>query len=206
MVAGFLAKLSGGDVVVQELKYHWCCFTGLYHRETAYLTSIEKKNPWGSREKEVYPCACSELLAYIVETQTGSESPPIFRLADLYVICMVNLDRQWLEQLLNQTQEKAAGRTPWARSSQARKRYPSCLPQRCRPLPVINFWLLWRNYPDQSSQDLTTPHDGPQIQILWNLPWRMCWRSHSIDSYSVRWLSFRHGWAWDWDLVHQRQT
>jgi hypothetical protein len=40
----FLAVLSGGDVVAQELKYHYCCLTALYHKERAYLLTIENQD------------------------------------------------------------------------------------------------------------------------------------------------------------------
>ena len=89
-----LAKLSGRDVVAQELKYHPTCLIGLYNRERAYLTSIEDEyKPDKSLRKEGYPLAFSELLPYIAETRR-SDGPTDFRLAVL-----VNLFKQRLEQL-----------------------------------------------------------------------------------------------------------
>ena len=91
----FLAVLSGGDVVAQELKYHYSCLTALYHKEWAYLLTIENQDDSElSQEMEVYPLVFSELLTYIVETKTSSDNPVIFCLADL-----VGLYKQRLEQL-----------------------------------------------------------------------------------------------------------
>ncbi len=90
-----LAKLSGGDVIAQELKYHPSCLTGLYNRERAYLTKVEnEKKSQRSLETEVYPLAFSELVTYMAETKASSEGPSIFRLADMH-----SLYKQRLQQL-----------------------------------------------------------------------------------------------------------
>lgn len=36
-----LAKLSSGDAIAQELKYHFACLTDLYNREMTYLRAIK---------------------------------------------------------------------------------------------------------------------------------------------------------------------
>ena len=111
-----LAVLSGGDVVAQELKYHYSCLTALYHKRRAYLLTIENQDDSElSQEIEVYPLVFSELLNYIMETKTSSDNPVEFRLADL-----VSLYKQRLEQLgmktpdVNYTRlkEKTACRNP----------------------------------------------------------------------------------------------
>ena len=92
-----LALLSGGNVFAQELKYHYSCLTALYHKERAYLLTIENQDQDDSelsQEMETYLRVFSELLIYIVETKTSSENPVVFRLADL-----VSLHKQRLEQL-----------------------------------------------------------------------------------------------------------
>ena len=38
------AVLSEGDVVAQELKYHYSCLTALYNKEMAYLLTIENQD------------------------------------------------------------------------------------------------------------------------------------------------------------------
>ena len=50
-----LARLSGGDVVAQELKYHRTCLTALYNRERAYLMKQENQESQTNQEKELYP-------------------------------------------------------------------------------------------------------------------------------------------------------
>ena len=38
-----LARLTGGDIVAQELKYHRSCLTALYNRERAHIATIARK-------------------------------------------------------------------------------------------------------------------------------------------------------------------
>ena len=38
-----LAKLSAGDVIAQELKYHPACLVDLYNRERAFLNAQKQK-------------------------------------------------------------------------------------------------------------------------------------------------------------------
>jgi hypothetical protein len=65
-----LAVLSGGDVVAQELKYHYSCLTVLYNKERAYLLTIDNQDDSvRSQEREVYPLVFSELLICILETK-----------------------------------------------------------------------------------------------------------------------------------------
>ena len=65
-----LAVLSGGDVVAQELKYHYSCLTVLFHKERASLLTIENQDDSELlQEREVYPLVFSELLTFIVETK-----------------------------------------------------------------------------------------------------------------------------------------
>lgn len=93
-----LAKLSSGDVVAQDLKYHSACLVGLYNKERAHLHAEQQKQAASVEpgKAEAYPIAFSELVTYIIETKSASESsaPPVFRLAD-----MCTLYRQRLEQL-----------------------------------------------------------------------------------------------------------
>jgi len=90
-----LAKLSSGDVVAQEMKYHPTCLVALYNRERAHLHAQEQNTEELERQA-AYPIAFSELVTYISEMTAASDSsdPPIFRLGDL---CM--LYRERLEQL-----------------------------------------------------------------------------------------------------------
>ena len=59
-----LARLTGGDIVAQELKYHMSCLTALYNRERTHIATIAKESKGQSREKETYLLVFSECLAY----------------------------------------------------------------------------------------------------------------------------------------------
>ena len=91
-----IAKLSAGDVIAQELKYHPACLVDLYNRERAHLRAEELQKTEETEKAASYPIAFSELVTYITEIKVASESsnPPIFRLGDL---CL--LYRERLEQL-----------------------------------------------------------------------------------------------------------
>ena len=90
-----LAKLSAGDVIAQELKYHPACLVALYNKEGAYLKAKEQEKAQ-EHWKEAYPIAFSKLVTYISEMKNASDSrdPLIFKLADL-----TTLYKQRLEQL-----------------------------------------------------------------------------------------------------------
>ena len=90
-----MALLSGGDVVSQELKYHYFCLTALYNKERAYLLTIENQDDIKlSGEREVYVLVFSELFTYILGIKTSSDNPVIFHLTDI-----VTLSKQRFEQV-----------------------------------------------------------------------------------------------------------
>ena len=60
-----LAKLSVGDVIAQEVKYHPACLMALYNRERAYLKAQEQEKAQ-EHWKEAYPIAFSELSPTLV--------------------------------------------------------------------------------------------------------------------------------------------
>lgn len=83
-----MTRLSGGDIVAQELKYHRSCLTTLYNRERAHFSSQSNQEKMTTRENEAHPIVFSELLVYIVESKIGTDGPKVFRLADL--VCLYN--------------------------------------------------------------------------------------------------------------------
>ena len=89
-----LARLSGGDAIAQELKYHHTCLTDLYNRETSHLKSLEKSSCRSEAEPDVYSLVLSELVNYMVETSLSSEGSAIYPLTDIS-----QLHTQRLEQL-----------------------------------------------------------------------------------------------------------
>jgi len=62
-----MARLSGGDIVAQELKYHRFCLTALYNRERVHFSS---QNSQEIREKEAHPIVFSELISNRRNIQT----------------------------------------------------------------------------------------------------------------------------------------
>ena len=99
-----MAMLSGGDVVAQELKYHYFCLTALYNKERAYLLTIENQDDIKlSREREVYALVFSELFTYILGIKTSSDNPVVFRLTDI-----VSLSKQRFEQVGMKTHDAKA--------------------------------------------------------------------------------------------------
>lgn len=72
-----LAKLSVGDVVAQELKYHGTCLTSLYNKERAHLRKQQFMSKVADSEIEINQIVFAELVTHIVESQRG------IKLADL---------------------------------------------------------------------------------------------------------------------------
>lgn len=72
-----LAKLSVGDVVAQELKYHGTYLTSLYNKERAHLRKQQLMSKVADSEIEINQIAFAELVTHIVESQHG------IKLADL---------------------------------------------------------------------------------------------------------------------------
>jgi len=69
-----LAKLSSGDVVAEELKYHPVCLAAFYNRERAHLKAISQEHSDSSLcVKKAHSIALSELLIYITETKQSNE-------------------------------------------------------------------------------------------------------------------------------------
>lgn len=91
-----LAKLSAGDVVAQELKYHPACLTALYNRERAHMRILQSEQSSTDSLDKFYPLAFSELIIYIMDMKVANEetNPIVFRLADL-----VSLYKERLQQL-----------------------------------------------------------------------------------------------------------
>ena len=78
-----LAKLSAGDVMAQEVKYHQKCLTGLYNR----VRSLERsKRAAVSNEDMINSLALAELVSYIEDARTESSIAPVFQLSDLVTL------------------------------------------------------------------------------------------------------------------------
>ena len=91
-----LAKLSAGDVVAQEMKYHPACLASLYNKAKSCERKIEAESFEGESKQvtDVENIALAELVNYIFETARNSDESTVFRLADL-----VSMFDQRLHQL-----------------------------------------------------------------------------------------------------------
>ena len=74
-----IAKLSTGDLIAQEAKYHRICLTRLYNKGRC---ALQKRNNANSDQHVKEGLALAELISYITESYTN-EKKHIFRLADL---------------------------------------------------------------------------------------------------------------------------
>ena len=59
-----LAKLSAGDLVAQEVKYHLICLTSVYNRERSFLRQ-QKQEEQHQHDRQAYDRAFAELVTYI---------------------------------------------------------------------------------------------------------------------------------------------
>ena len=86
-----LGRLSAGDMVTQEAKYHKKCLSVLHNR-------VRKAQPKGpkhkDKEREVSGIVFAELVLYIEEARLDEETAPVFKLANL-----VELYQSRMEQL-----------------------------------------------------------------------------------------------------------
>lgn len=74
-----LAKLSTGDLIALEAKYHVQCLVSLYNRARQTKGSVEQDRCTIDHQG----IALAELVTYIEDAQADSEIVPIFKLADL---------------------------------------------------------------------------------------------------------------------------
>jgi hypothetical protein len=84
-----LAKLSSGDMVAQEVKYHAKCLAALYNRSRAAQSKLTQENAESKRSG----IAFAELVAYINEIRETASSPPVFKLNDLTRMFSSRLDQ-----------------------------------------------------------------------------------------------------------------
>ena len=77
-----LAKLSAGDLIAQEAKYHSKCLVSLYNR----ASRIEMKNDNVESKKDqsqIHGIAFLKLVSYINETRSCDETISVYKLSDL---------------------------------------------------------------------------------------------------------------------------
>ena len=74
-----LAKLSGGDLVAIEAKYHAPCLTSLYNRARA----DDPRDKDDDHTRQLEGIALAELVIFIEDSRSEEDVGPIYKLADL---------------------------------------------------------------------------------------------------------------------------
>ena len=74
-----VAKLSDGDLVAQDAKYHLGCLVSHHNRAAAEQAQNGKKNTTNNLSRSV---ALAELLTYIDESRMDEDVAPVVKLAD----------------------------------------------------------------------------------------------------------------------------
>ena len=74
-----IAKLSAGDLIAQEVKYHLNCLVALYNRNRAATHSTDEE----STDATNHGIAFAELVSYIEDACMDEFVAPVFRMTDL---------------------------------------------------------------------------------------------------------------------------
>ena len=124
-----LAKLSVGDLIALEAKYHVQCLVSLFNRARQTKGSHEQEDS-GTINQGI---ALAELVAYIEDAHADNEVVPIFKLADLSRMYSTRLEQLGTCRVnsCNQPERQDPCILPRLAGSQRRSRYLSCLQQRC---------------------------------------------------------------------------
>lgn len=89
-----LAKLSTGDMVAQEAKYHAPCLASLYNKAAALQEQADDDDD----TKLSHGTALAELLPYINEVRLDDEKKTVFKLADIATLYSVRLQQLTTEK------------------------------------------------------------------------------------------------------------
>ena len=90
-----LAKLSAGDLVAQDAKYHLGCLVSLYNRAAAEQARKGKQNTTDNLSRSV---TLAELLKYVDESRMDEDLAPGFKFADLAKLYSARLQQFGIEQ------------------------------------------------------------------------------------------------------------
>eukprot|EP00112_Aurelia_sp_Birch-Aquarium-sp1_P002122 Seg1231.1 transcript_id=Seg1231.1/GoldUCD/mRNA.D3Y31 product="hypothetical protein" protein_id=Seg1231.1/GoldUCD/D3Y31 len=87
-----LGKLSSGDLIAQEVKYHAKCLTSLYNKARS---AARGKNDDSQEAKICIGIAFAELASYLEDSRSGNDTTlNRFKMTDL-----AKLYEEWLKQL-----------------------------------------------------------------------------------------------------------
>lgn len=90
-----LAKLSTGDMIAQEAKYHSCCLVSLYNQAASLINEVET----GSKDEISHGIALAELVAYIEDLKASESVAPVFKLSDLIKLYSTRLHQLGVEEV-----------------------------------------------------------------------------------------------------------
>lgn len=76
-----LAKLSSGDMIASEAKYHARCLVALYN--DVRKLEIKSKSEEEKSMSSLHGIAFASLVSYLEEHRDSGETAPVFKLADL---------------------------------------------------------------------------------------------------------------------------
>ena len=85
-----LARLSMGDMVALEAKYHAKCLLDLYNRARKVQTDAQQGT---NREREISGIVLAELMMYIEETRLETSTATVFKLSDLAHLYMSRMEQ-----------------------------------------------------------------------------------------------------------------
>ncbi|CAC5372616.1 unnamed protein product [Mytilus coruscus] len=92
----FLAKVSAGDLVAQEAKYHAKCLLDLYRKASRVANDDESEG--GTQTRISHGIALAELVSFIEESRKEYNVVPVFRMSDLSKMYGNRLDKMGAEQ------------------------------------------------------------------------------------------------------------
>ena len=74
-----LAKLSGGDMIAIEAKYHQSCLLSFYNK----ARQAASKNKDGDEDCSLHRIAFAQLVAYVEDMNSDENSAPVFKMTDI---------------------------------------------------------------------------------------------------------------------------
>ena len=99
-----MAKLSGGDLIAIEAKYHYNCLSSYKNRYRSYIRSLESSDNNKIEEKLMQARAFAELVCYIESSVEDGDY--IFKLSNLHTLFKDRLCSLGIEKDINKTRFK----------------------------------------------------------------------------------------------------
>ena len=99
-----MAKLSGGDLIAIEAKYHYNCLSSYKNRYRSYIRSLESCDSNKTEENLMQARAFAELVCYIESRVENGDY--IFKLSHLHTLFKDRLCNLGIEKNINKTRSK----------------------------------------------------------------------------------------------------